>query len=179
MTLNEVLLRKTRDAGAKLRAAEREVQSARAEYHALVRRIHLAGGTLREIAQALELSHQRVQQIVASAGGNWLRRVWGVRITRRVLECTFCKRSQREVARLIAGPRVYICDDCVTGGERLLSGSNSVPGNTLRLAAEGAGEKCSFCGKRRTIGRPIVSGRAGICGECIALCRQILIDSQS
>jgi hypothetical protein len=108
-----------------------------------------------------------------SAGERWLQRVWGVRITRKTLDCTFCQRSQREVARLIAGPRVHICDDCVAGGERLLSGSNPGPGDTLRLAVEGAGKKCSFCGRRKAI------GRAGICGECVALCRQILIDSQS
>ena len=31
-----------------------------------------------------------------------------------VLECSFCKRSEDEVSRLIAGPdHVYICDVCV------------------------------------------------------------------
>jgi len=30
-----------------------------------------------------------------------------------VLRCSFCNKSQREVRKLIAGPSVYICDECV------------------------------------------------------------------
>src|SRR6202023_3933120 len=30
-----------------------------------------------------------------------------------VLRCSFCNKSQREVKKLIAGPTVYICDECV------------------------------------------------------------------
>ena len=31
----------------------------------------------------------------------------------RELFCSFCKKSQKEVRKLIAGPSVYICDECV------------------------------------------------------------------
>ncbi len=31
----------------------------------------------------------------------------------RTLYCSFCGKSQHEVVRLIAGPKVYICDTCV------------------------------------------------------------------
>jgi len=31
----------------------------------------------------------------------------------RDLRCSFCGKSQREVRKLIAGPSVYICDECV------------------------------------------------------------------
>ena len=30
-----------------------------------------------------------------------------------VLRCTFCGKSQKEVKKLIAGPGVYICDECI------------------------------------------------------------------
>ncbi|HYD09729.1 MAG TPA: ClpX C4-type zinc finger protein [Acidimicrobiales bacterium] len=30
-----------------------------------------------------------------------------------LLHCSFCAKSQEEVAKLIAGPGVYICDGCV------------------------------------------------------------------
>ena len=30
-----------------------------------------------------------------------------------VLRCSFCNKSQRDVKMLIAGPRIYICDECV------------------------------------------------------------------
>ena len=29
------------------------------------------------------------------------------------LSCSFCGKSQREVRKLIAGPTVYICDECI------------------------------------------------------------------
>jgi len=32
----------------------------------------------------------------------------------RVLHCSFCSKSQHEVRKLIAGPSVYVCDECVT-----------------------------------------------------------------
>ena len=31
----------------------------------------------------------------------------------KILFCSFCNKSQREVGKLIAGPAVYICDECV------------------------------------------------------------------
>jgi hypothetical protein len=30
-----------------------------------------------------------------------------------VLRCSFCNKQEREVRKLVAGPAVYICDDCV------------------------------------------------------------------
>ena len=33
--------------------------------------------------------------------------------TGKILYCSFCGKSQHEVRKLIAGPSVFICDDCV------------------------------------------------------------------
>ncbi|MFO7300662.1 MAG: ClpX C4-type zinc finger protein, partial [Actinomycetes bacterium] len=30
-----------------------------------------------------------------------------------LLKCSFCGKSQKQVKRLIAGPAVYICDECI------------------------------------------------------------------
>ena len=30
-----------------------------------------------------------------------------------ILSCSFCGKTQREVRKLIAGPTVYICDECI------------------------------------------------------------------
>lgn len=178
MPINQKLLKKGRAAGSRLADMERQVQLARAEYHAIVRRMHLAGGSLREIAQALELSHQRVQQMVGSAGGSWWHRIWRSRSLKSNLTCTFCARPQSEVARLIAGPKVYICDSCVAIAEKSMSDNAPAVPICLILARVGARARCSFCGKRRMVDRPLLTGPAGnICGECLNVCRQILIDS--
>jgi len=179
MAINEKLLEKARAAGARLTNREREVQLARTEYHAIVRRMHLGGGSLREIARALELSHQRVQQMIGGAGGSWWHRVWRSRNMKHDLICTFCARPQTQVARLIAGPKIYICDACVAVAERGMAGDSASTSHTsLSLAGEGARARCSFCGKRRAADRPLLTGPAGnICGECLHVCRQILTDS--
>lgn len=55
----------------------------------------------------------------------------------KLLYCSFCGKSQHEVRKLIAGPSVFICDECVdlcndiireeVQGENLRDGENSLP----------------------------------------------------
>ena len=178
MTIHSQLLEKARVAGAELSDAERRVREARNEYHSIVRRMHLAGGSLREIAEALDLSHQRIQQMVEGAGGSWWRRVWRSRNPRRGLTCTFCKRTQDQVASLIAGPKVFICEACVAHAEgslKLLYPA-AAPGLPA-FGREDARARCSFCGKRRAAGRTVLTAPgANICAECLGICGQILTD---
>ena len=39
---------------------------------------------------------------------------------RRSLRCSFCRKNETEVLKLVAGPRVYICDECVAIASRLM-----------------------------------------------------------
>jgi len=36
--------------------------------------------------------------------------------SKNTLYCSFCGKSQHEVRKLIAGPTVFICDECVVHG---------------------------------------------------------------
>jgi len=36
------------------------------------------------------------------------------------LRCSFCGKRETEVAKLVAGPRVYICDQCVALARRIM-----------------------------------------------------------
>jgi hypothetical protein len=176
MPLDPELLKKAQGAAAQLAEAERQVLLARAEYHTVIRRLHLGGASLREIAQALGLSHQRVQQIVKVAGGSWWQRMWRTRRVRRDAVCTFCGRPPSEVSKLIAGPDVYICDACVGLAEQV---RDEPPRSSdgLALAKPGSKQECSFCGKRRSDKRPLLTGTAAnVCKECLRLCREILED---
>src|SRR6266849_4884370 len=168
MTVNKQLLEKARAAGARLSDAERQVELARTEYHAVVRRMHLAGGSLRDIAHSLELSHQRVQQMVGNAGGSWWHRVWRSRNAKSNLICTFCERPDDQVAKLIAGPEVFICDACVALAARAKNGGSAAARDPFTLAKEGGKARCAFCRKRRTTDRLLLtSSAANICGECL------------
>jgi hypothetical protein len=82
LVLDPELLDKARRSAARLAEAERQALLSRADYHAAIRRLHLGGAPLREIADALLLSHQRVQQIVRDAGGTWWSRAWRTPATR-------------------------------------------------------------------------------------------------
>jgi ClpX C4-type zinc finger len=189
--MDDKLLAEARQAQERLIDAERDAEVARAEFHRAVRRLHLHGASLRELAPALGLSHQRVYQIVEEAGGSrrWLRRSEGRRPPRDpdLLACTFCGKSQKKVRKLIAGPGVYVCDGCVRLA-RSVVGSGSAADTalgTLNAASEQDSKlRCSFCGKDRaqagglvvlTVGTPrkIV---ACICPECLDLCDEIITE---
>ena len=40
----------------------------------------------------------------------------------RRLRCSFCGKDESEVSKLVAGPRVYICDACVAVAKRMMEG---------------------------------------------------------
>jgi hypothetical protein len=174
MALDPDLLEKAKSAGDRLADAERQALTTRADYHTAVRRLHLAGGSLREIARELAVSHQRVQQIVDVAGGSWWRRVWRTRNLTRDAICTWCDRPPGEVSKLIAGPNVYICDACVAMAEGAMKGNTRGSGE-LKQAKGGDKGRCAFCSKKKSDKRPLVIGpAANICGECLRICSEIL-----
>jgi hypothetical protein len=173
MPLEPELLQKAQDAGAELAELERQTSLARAEYHTAVRRLHLGGGSLREIAPALALSHQRVQQIVSGAGGSWWTRMWRTRRVRLDAVCTWCERPPSEVDKLIAGPSVYICDGCVAAAERAVAGRANSRG--FGMKTRGAAARCAFCFKRAGKDRTLAASAVGhVCTACLRICRDIL-----
>jgi ATP-dependent Clp protease ATP-binding subunit ClpX len=40
---------------------------------------------------------------------------------KRNLTCSFCNRTDQQVQRLIAGPKVFICDQCVAACNTILA----------------------------------------------------------
>jgi hypothetical protein len=67
MTLNEEILGEAKTARDRLLELQHEAERAQADFQHAVRRLHAAGGSLREIGESLTLSHQRVHQIVDTA----------------------------------------------------------------------------------------------------------------
>lgn len=162
MVLDERLLQEARGAGERIAELERETAAATAAYHRAVRRLHVAGSSMREIADALELSHQRVHQIVEAGGG--LKRRWKLRKQPGPLICSFCDKTAEQVKKLVAGAAAYICGDCIDaagqGGFDRVHASSSL--------------RCSFCGKpRKAVARMLAGGRAQICDHCLRLCEEI------
>jgi hypothetical protein len=152
-----------------------------------IRRAHAAGASVRELAAALAISHQRVHQIVdASSGKGVLKRA------RAESTCSFC--TARVAPRLaVAGPAVHICAACAGLGRRLLEGEALRPasgGVTSPLGLDRGTGRCSFCDRPATSAQPLAHAPKGvappgrrprrrrsgvrICGECLALACEIL-----
>lgn len=197
MAVDEELLAAARAAQARVVDSERAVELARAEFRYGVRKLHLAGASLREIGDALNLSHQRVHQLVEEAEGSG--RGWrsftsrGDRPKRGELTCSFCGVPQKESGKLIAGPGyVAICDACAgKAGQVLATGAATatrlssikpvpLPGTADAPAGQAAVARCSFCGKGRhqVAGLAMAAGTTAdgvrICDECLALCAEII-----
>jgi len=186
MPVDPELLAAARAAEARLTDAERAAEIARADFHRSVHRLQLSGGSPREIADALGLSHQRVHQIVEEAGGAGP----GRRAGRpgkgnpgpgAMLACSFCGKQQKQVTKLIAGPGAYICNECTERADQVIATGKPVPTPLSAMTPagdhdkHGAPAKCSFCGKRRHQVTGLASvAQAAICTECLALCHEII-----
>jgi hypothetical protein len=173
VTLDSELLGRARTAARDLAAAERAAAERRTAYHTAIRRLHLGGGSLREIAQVLALSHQRVQQIVSAAGGSWWQRMWRSRKVGPDAACTWCGRAAADVEKLIAGPNVYICDACVGAAARAARRDpRGAGGFALEKTAEG---RCAFCSRKSGQDRALVAAPPGyVCTGCLRICGEIL-----
>lgn len=198
MAVDKELLAAARASQGRVVESERAVDLARAEFRYSVRKLHLAGASLREIGDALNLSHQRVHQIVEEAGGTG--RGWrsfagrGDHPRRDAPSCSFCGKSRKEVRKLIVGPGAAICETCADKASQVLETGRvgATPLSAIKplprpakadVPAEAAAvTKCSFCGKGRhqVDGLAMAAGTttAGvtICTECLALCHEIVAD---
>lgn len=181
MALDPYLVRDAEAARERLAESRQAAERARADYHHAIRRLHAAGGSLREIAEALRLSHQRVHQIAAG------------REEEPAGPCSFCGRWREECAKLIAGPGVYICERCVAQASGLAAGAAAGDRSEAPMVLEppGSETRCSFCGKEARQVEHLVAGGAAaapgamsgpaarICRECLDLCLEILADGAS
>ena len=121
MVLDQRLLREAKQARDRLLGLQHEAELAQVNYQHTIRRLHDAGGSLREIADALGLSYQRVHQIVDVATGKG-----AVKECRTIAGCSLCGADKDTARRLIAGPGVLlICERCIVLAQDLLGEGGS------------------------------------------------------
>jgi hypothetical protein len=80
MSLDTAVLQEAKEARDKLVEIQHEAERARLDYHYAIQRLHAGGASLREIAEELGVSHQRVHQIVEGPSEQPWR--WGPRTFR-------------------------------------------------------------------------------------------------
>ena len=178
MPIDTEMLAAARAAGARLADAERTADIARADFHQAVRRLQLAGGSEREIADALSLSYERVRQIAEGADGSWPSR--GRMSRTGVLECSFCGKSQKQVSKLIVGPGAFICNECADKADRVIATGEvaATPLSAVKsVGTDVASAQCSFCGKsRHQVSGMALAAEGMICSDCLALCLEIIAE---
>ena len=54
------------------------------------------------------------------------------------LKCSFCGKTEEEVKKLVAGPRVYICDECVATAAGIMRASDGDPAGGVQPLPTGS-----------------------------------------
>ena len=84
--------------------------------------------------------------------------MWAIlREASKVLRCSFCNKTQNEVSKLIAGPKVHICEECVDLCVDILKQELSKKPQDCRL--------CGLTKEMQEMSR--VPGRGPICRDCL------------
>ena len=190
MSIDNRLLEQAQAASARIATAQHEVDTARIGFQRAVRALYLNGGSLREIADALGLSHQRLHQLLDVPSGRpaSARRRRG---HQGAVPCSFCGRPQPQVAKLIAGEGgVAICDSCVALAGSSIASSEPAWSAEVTVAVQPAPGQCPFCGKHtgvelvsdprtplRLVVAPGTTPPAAICEECLDLCAEIIAET--
>jgi hypothetical protein len=189
MPVDESLLQEATRARHRCLESQHEADRAQVSYQHAIRRLHTSGASLREIADALGLSYQRVHQIVDPTSGKG-----AIKDAHADATCAFCGRAKAEVGRLIAGPGLFICECCVDLAGEVLAEDEERRDERTRIASvdrADVGARCGFCGRRRgdvdglaeapdrpPVGKGAQRGRGGvrICAPCVSLCGEILAE---
>jgi ClpX C4-type zinc finger protein len=91
--------------------------------------------------------------------------------------CSFCGKSEHKVRKLVAGPAVLICDECVELCVDIIREENKSA--RVKLPAESPRQmpalSCSFCAKDQSEVEKLIAGpKVFICDACVGGCVDML-----
>ena len=85
------------------------------------------------------------------------------------LRCSFCNKSQRDVRRLIAGPSVYICDECVDICLGILAHQRQQEDEAGSKRTSDVPASCGLCRLPMFAGDGLyVENRGALCVGCVS-----------
>ena len=124
-----------------------------------------------EIARQLFQIGSSLEETLKHAfGDRWESQVPQFTDDNKLLICSFCGKNQNEVGKLIAGPSVHICSECVRTCDEILIKEN-VDGAAAELATvSGAPEErlCGICMEARETDELIFLPHAAyMCAGCL------------
>jgi hypothetical protein len=138
-----------------------------------------------EIArQLLQIGTALEETLKKAYGEQWEKVVPGFADDSKNLICSFCGKNQQEVRKLITGPSVHICDECVNLCSGILSEEmESAKGSRTHARSEQGGAKeerlCGICMEPRETDELIFLPHAAyMCAGCLEDI-QIIRDKQA
>ena len=82
--------------------------------------------------------------------------------------CSFCNKSQRDVLKLVAGPLVNICNECVAICTSLVAEDEKA--HLQKALASGDALACLLCGKVKASADLLhLPNRGPVCFVCVAM----------
>jgi hypothetical protein len=173
MTLDNKTLSMALSLSAEVKKLSQKLEQAKIDYHKAVRQMYLSGWSMRQIANKLDISHQRVYQIIdsAAAQGEWTQGV------SEATACSFCGTTHANRSLLVFGPGVTICSKCIAVCDKVLaSGRQEKSGDVyLQPLALPNEARCSFCRKKSNTTGQLIAGRdERICPQCLDMSKAIL-----
>jgi len=86
--------------------------------------------------------------------------------------CSFCGKSQDEVRKLIAGPTVYICDECIDLCNDIIAEEVELEGPVSRVASLNTPTWCRVCRLPKSAEEVVAVSELGFfCRRCIDMIR--------
>lgn len=108
--------------------------------------------------------------------------------TDQFLRCSFCQKDQNDVRKLIAGPSVFICDECVGVCVDIIANDSRITGATVteptaaQVAAPqalGLAVRCSLCKMPMVIEDALpIPNRGVLCPGCIGEIRAAIAEQR-
>ena len=87
--------------------------------------------------------------------------------------CSFCGKSQDEVRKLIAGPTVYICDECIDLCNDIIAEEVELEGPASPVASLNTPTWCRVCRLPKSAEEVVAVSELGffVCRRCIDMIR--------
>jgi len=119
-----------------------------------------------EIARQLMQIGTALEETLKKAfGDKWETHVPKFSEEEKIVFCSFCGKNQQEVAKIIAGPSVHICDECVELCGKILRKQNV---NAEEAAAAATERLCGICMEQRESDELIFLPHAAyMCAGCL------------
>jgi len=84
------------------------------------------------------------------------------------LHCSFCGKHQNELRKLIAGPSVYICDECIYMCNDIIAEDGELQGTASAASSLRLAEWCRVCRRRRVAPELVAVPDVGhVCHRCV------------